>query len=144
MCPHVACGRPFGYKHLLQRHLARVHVERPTSNDDDDDADADESTVEAEADVGEPTKTRGTEMTIDMITGAAYTRCRSIHKLQCPYPDLSGLFTATEDSLDVPAGAEGCDYAFNRAYDLRRHLKAEHNIVLEKEAVDSWAKRKRP
>jgi len=30
---------------------------------------------------------------------------------------------------------------FGRAYDLRRHLRAVHGVVLDKAVVDAWARR---
>ena len=33
-----------------------------------------------------------------------------------------------------------CAYIFSRAYDLRRHLKAEHGLELDKEEVDGWVR----
>jgi len=33
-----------------------------------------------------------------------------------------------------------CEYVFSRAYDLRRHLRAEHDVDVEKDKVDEWVK----
>jgi len=38
------------------------------------------------------------------------------------------------------SASKACDYVFSRAYDLRRHLRAEHGVEAEKESVDDWVK----
>lgn len=35
---------------------------------------------------------------------------------------------------------KACDYVFSRAYDFRRHLRAEHGVDAEKDRVDEWVK----
>lgn len=37
-------------------------------------------------------------------------------------------------------GGPRCTYVFSRAYDLRRHLLAEHSLELEREVVDEWVR----
>lgn len=146
VCPHENCGRAFGYKHLLQRHLAKIHA--PPSSDSG-------SGVEGEQDETEPddpllgtheTDAEGAMDMIDVLTGKAYaTRAREAvkqaHKLQCPYPRLPPSFTS-EDSPGPASSTQenGCQYVFSRAYDLRRHLQAEHGIVVEREKVDEWVR----
>jgi general transcription factor IIIA len=135
VCPHPGCGRAFGYKHLLQRHTARLHTEG---------LDPDDTTPEmspAEDDAEEPElETQRLEMSaIDFLTGRAYaSRIRSSKALCCPYPSLQGLQGAFIPP-PVP-GVEPCPFVFSRAYDLRRHLRAEHGLEVSKDIADAWVK----
>lgn len=126
ICTYPDCNRAFGYKHLLQRHLTRVHV--PESEEED----GDESGAENERDAATPQPSVG--FSIDDLTGMSYqTQVRTTAKLECPYPDVSLL---VEESI---AGSSAkCQYVFTRAYDLRRHLKSEHGLDVEKEKADEW------
>ncbi|TFY83517.1 hypothetical protein EWM64_g506 [Hericium alpestre] len=161
VCSHASCGRAFGYKHLLLRHVARIHRKvTSSSSEEDEQADAEMSGTDGEGPAQEPeTKGKPTvPVDIDAITGKAYevrTQTASAHTLRCPYPEMRGL-EDTLAQLAIPSDAEDaemiswrrggtdpCDYVFNRAYDLRRHLKAVHEVELEKEVVDAWAKRQR-
>ncbi|KAI0704925.1 hypothetical protein BC835DRAFT_1315791 [Cytidiella melzeri] len=128
-CPHVACGRSFGYKHLLQRHLAKLHVTQCESI--------------STADEGEESSTEPVlQLDIDDITGKSYNnraaeQVSSSKKVRCPHPDLGSLLPeATNKSI-----SRQCDYVFSRAYDLRRHLKSEHGIDVEKDTVGVWVRR---
>ncbi|KZT74734.1 hypothetical protein DAEQUDRAFT_700735 [Daedalea quercina L-15889] len=162
-----ACGRTFGYKHLLQRHTAKAHAAIPASSESGSEADtgsgdsrdAQDSTDEdgdsdGQADVSKTTKSAVT-LSIGFITGAAYdarsqARLNSnTRSLQCPFPNLPPSFRRNEgndsgnaggDSTAPRAGGSQCLYVFSRAYDLRRHLLAEHEVDLEKEAVDEWVR----
>jgi hypothetical protein len=144
VCSHENCGSTFGYKHLLQRHLAKFHSEQADESDSAESTDEESST---------PTNTgKGKavqRMDIDTITGMAYAsnankRLASSNALRCPHPDLGAL-------VSIPASADGgmaaattskaCDYVFSRAYDLRRHLRAEHGVQVEKERADEWVRR---
>lgn len=133
VCPHNTCGKAFGYKHLLQRHLSKLHCSGdtlPTGVDHEDDASSEE----------DPTLDQ--QLDIDHITGRAYAvraqqKLASSRALRCPHPDLRSL-------VSVVAAAEHgqgqCDYVFTRAYDLRRHLRSEHKEEIEKEVVDNWVR----
>lgn len=68
--------------------------------------------------------------------------------LPCTYPDLSPFdiqITETPENVSAKRAAQiavgeiECEYVFGRAYDLRRHLRAVHGVVVEKEVVDRWA-----
>jgi hypothetical protein len=143
ICPHEGCNSTFGYKHLLQRHLAKVHSAHTGDSDSADPSD--------EEDNHETDKDNAVQqMNIDTITGFSYAsyaneRISSSKALRCPYPDL-GLLTPESgdpDGTDV-AGAsttKGCGYVFSRAYDLRRHLRAEHGVEVKKEKADEWVRR---
>jgi len=128
VCPHETCRRAFGYKHLLQRHLAKLHAPQsePNSLDEGDESLADENTVSL--------------MEISDITGKTY-RIQSkkqvsvLHRIQCPHPDLQGLLTGRPYSA---SNSKHCEYVFSRSYDLRRHLRSEHDVEVEKERVDRW------
>ncbi|KAH9857901.1 hypothetical protein C2E23DRAFT_746762 [Lenzites betulinus] len=155
VCPHEQCQRAFGYKHLLQRHLAKLHAPRSSSEDEDEYGDGPGSDSGSGADNDEPSDSAlmadGT-MDIDFITGSAYaTRAREAiqqaNKLQCPYPHLPAALSAEgspEDGAVAASAASSskrrndCQYVFSRAYDLRRHLQAEHGVSVEREKADKW------
>jgi hypothetical protein len=122
VCPHEACKRAFGYKHLLQRHLAKRHSASSASESSDEDATFFPTPAAAKLD-------------IDTITGnnyaqAASKKLKAAKALQCPYPHLDDL-AAVADGLP-------CDYVFSRAYDFRRHLQSEHDVIVDKDSVDLW------
>lgn len=132
VCPHDACRRAFGYKHLLQRHLGKLHKSdsKPTITIEEDDSS---SSTEG---------TSGRQVDVDDITGKAYAlraqrKLSSPDFLQCPHPDLSGL-VSTQAAVEYDQ--RQCEYVFSRAYDLRRHLQAEHGAGIEKDLVDMWVK----
>lgn len=93
-------------------------------------------------------------MEIDFITGSAYAAraqesLKQATKLQCPFPHLPSLLSSKEateeDGRSVPVASSSkrqttCQYVFSRAYDLRRHLRAEHDISSEREKVDEWVR----
>jgi general transcription factor IIIA len=144
VCPEKNCQRAFGYKHLLQRHTAKAHrLADPTLTHSASDESGTEDSPEDPPD----SNTLG----IDMITGKAYAE--AAHKkiaqavaLLCPYPHLDGItiLESAEGSATISPQPtflpQQCEYAFSRAYDLRRHLKAAHNLVAEKDHVDQWVK----
>jgi hypothetical protein len=62
--------------------------------------------------------------------------------LRCPHPAMEGLSsTISAESLELWSDTASCEYVFGRAYDLRRHLRAVHGVDLDKEIVDSWARK---
>ncbi|KAH0589146.1 hypothetical protein H2248_004912 [Termitomyces sp. 'cryptogamus'] len=143
ICPHDGCEQTYGYKHLLQRHLAKAH--HTTSDDDsphDDDPD--------ESDWGSGHKTSrkmtSTLLDIDTITGRSYAQRARANvanaiALFCPYPQLEGRMLAEKDAGEYgpqTSATRPCEYAFSRAYDLRRHLRATHGVNAIKESVDEW------
>ncbi|KAJ7668494.1 hypothetical protein DFH06DRAFT_1181869 [Mycena polygramma] len=119
VCPQ--CKQMFGYKHLLQRHVAKRHATSSSSESSDEDTGS--------------LPTPAANRDIDTITGSAYSRTareklKAATALQCPYPHLGGL-------AGVQSGPD-CDYVFSRAYDFKRHLQSEHNVVVDKDSVDRW------
>ena len=161
VCPEIGCARAFGYKHILQRHVARVHAAvrdqgqsgEARGRESDADADADADADEECSDAGEA---RGGPSGIDAMTGRLYAQRTAIgdsgptgagmgrlRQLRCPYPNLSGFSSSSSPLQHLQGAAAACEYAFGRAYDLRRHLEAVHGVVLEKEIVDMWARRVR-
>lgn len=141
ICPHETCARTFGYKHLLHRHLAKVHSSTTSASSSEDDTD------------DPPPKHSQTSdsLGIDIITGHSYaqrtrTNIANAVALLCPYPLLDGLdlisppngSTLVNDREKRLSTGHGCEYAFSRAYDLRRHLKAVHGLDAVKESVDDW------
>lgn len=153
-CPHESCSLAFGYKHLLQRHLAKLHQTRcgsghSASEFDGNDDDADSESSDCESPVH---KNSFPMLSIDAITGSAYAarakeRSQSGKALRCPYPHLTAIKTiscATQGaaeggpSTSSLTNAAGCDYFFSRVYDLRRHLRAVHEVEAGKESVDAW------
>jgi hypothetical protein len=84
-------------------------------------------------------------MDIDSITGNAYAmrahaRVQAFTALQCPFPDLGTLSSNTDACL---VGSSRCVYVFSRAYDLRRHLRAAHQVEAEREDVEEWVNEQR-
>lgn len=160
ICPHARCKRAFGYKHLLQRHLAKLHAPQSSSEsgEESDENPGPDSGVDSEGQSDEPSgdaPKADNAMDIDLITGSAYaTRAKEslMHatKLQCPYPHLPPSLSSEEapqeaglDSASASSRSKrktDCLYVFSRAYDLRRHLQAEHGVTVEREKVDEWVR----
>jgi len=144
ICSHSNCQRAFGYKHLLQRHVAKVHHSNTFSGPESGPSDTSEG-EHSETDPGEPSM-----FSIASITGDAYTtrsraQLSTTKTLQCPYPYLPVLLTGeAPDAVDSPSTSphhtSQCQYVFSRAYDLRRHMHAEHDLHFEKEAVEKWVR----
>lgn len=154
VCHFETCKHAYGYKHLLQRHLAKAHTVTtdPSSSSgvpysDDDDLPS----VDSES---EP----GTSF-IDTLTGTTYAqranaRLKDTKALRCPYPGIINLMClASADPAGHTSYSEApvkkgpdCDYVYSRAYDLRRHLKAAHGVDADKDGVDDWVikERRRP
>ena len=136
VCPHEHCKRSFGYKHLLQRHLAKLHAPQGASSDHEA-ADVDET--ESETDIGAG---------IDFLTGKAYIShakesLKQGVKLQCPFPHLPPQLTAEQEQVASSSKQTICQYVFSRAYDLHRHFHAEHGLDVAREKVDSWVRGKK-
>lgn len=132
VCPHVHCNSAFGYKHLLERHLSKLH----SSISVHVEAASEEEASATDAD--DP-------MDIEAITGKAYaTRSQNAMSIRCPYPDIDPL-VASSATLDGsgPSSSKTCEHVLTRAYDLRRHLRSEHGVDSEKEKVDAWVKAQR-
>ena len=138
VCPHHSCKRAFGYKHLLQRHLGKLHKSNTDTSRRDQSGDAETSTGD---DASKPTRPERC-LDIEEITGKAYAdraqqKLSLPRALRCPFPDLHGLTTTTEDRDHC---GKRCEYVFTRAYDLRRHLRSEHGEDFDKDRVDTWVK----
>ncbi|KAF9073499.1 hypothetical protein BDP27DRAFT_1288896 [Rhodocollybia butyracea] len=120
VCP--TCDAAFGYKHLLQRHVARLH----------DGVAVDESSS-SESDSDPPLKPN---LDIGTITGTTYAdRATEPKAIRCPFPHLNDItFTLCGDT----PGVLDCAYVFRRAYDLRRHLLAIHKVEASKSSIDTW------
>lgn len=131
VCAQEGCGKSYGYKHLLQRHVAQTHRQAESSDcfgDPEDD------------------NARGVRMDIGGITGRSYLeRSAKIKRpLRCPYPHFPSAFVSgrgLESSVLDPVAP--CEHVFGRAYDLRRHLLSEHGLAVEKRVVDAWAEGRR-
>ncbi|KAJ7502882.1 hypothetical protein B0H11DRAFT_1711385 [Mycena galericulata] len=131
-CPHESCGQTFGYKHLLQRHLAKHDIPSSASNSSD-------------ADINSLLKPPALNMDIDMITGKTYAqssreKLKAAKVLQCPYPDVNGFDLVPTLDNNVTNGGPTCGYVFSRAYDFRRHLQTAHDLVADKDSVDRWVR----
>ncbi|ESK93678.1 transcription factor iiia [Moniliophthora roreri MCA 2997] len=141
VCLHKGCERTFGYKHLLQRHQAKVHVTSGSSSESDSRSSSDDTPSEDEETGAKVAKTT-IGMNIDTLTGVSYT-ARSKQKLQngralhCPFPELDAIIHRRIQSAPQLSDST-CNYVFSRAYDLRRHLKAFHEVEADKESVEAW------
>lgn len=154
ICPREGCGQTYGYKHLLKRHLAKAHA-TAASVDDDETADDYETDDFGHTNGGKTTgKTKaGTSLDIDTITGHSYAKradasVANATALLCPYPKLDQIqFAMLDDpvvnSAQQPNTMRNCEYAFSRAYDLRRHLRAVHSLDAGKDSLDQWVKDKK-
>ncbi|KAF8813744.1 hypothetical protein BYT27DRAFT_7220110 [Phlegmacium glaucopus] len=132
ICHHPECNQAFGYKHLLQRHLAKAH---PSTQSELDSSSSGDEIVQK------------TGFDIDTITGEAYAKraeelVKSAKSLRCPYPHLQSLTVDLNlrACMDSSSSRRNCDYVFSRSYDLRRHLSASHDVNLPKETIDEWVK----
>ncbi|KAI0374296.1 hypothetical protein BV20DRAFT_961419 [Pilatotrama ljubarskyi] len=157
VCPHEHCKRAFGYKHLLQRHFAKLHAPENGTQAADESSHSSDSDSGVEGDSDHPSEaaheTSGA-MDIDLITGSTYAAhakesIKQATKLQCPYPHLPPLLSPEGADKGVTSSAAvyssskrkvDCQYVFSRAYDLRRHLQAEHGVEVEREKVDEWVR----
>lgn len=131
MCPHVHCNSAFRYKHLLERHLAKLHSSKSVGSE----------TASEE----EPATDTDDTMDIEAITGKAYTaRLQNAMSIRCPYPHVDALVAPTAP-LDASGSSpsKSCEHVLTRAYDLRRHLRSEHGVDTEKEKVDAWVRAQR-
>jgi len=154
ICSVEGCSRAFGYKHILQRHQVRRHHKGCAKAEDCEDcehhADADGESSETERPRPKKRRIQRAESpntsTINEITGVAYEERAAGRQvpLRCPHPAMGGLPSAPPaESLDMWGDAAPCEYVFGRAYDVRRHLRAVHGVVLDKDVVDRWARRMR-
>lgn len=119
----------FGYRHVMQRHLARKHPREQDS--------AEQSAVESAKDP-ESTVARTTDepSIMDLLTGKHYskplTTSRNIQRsLHCPWPNIAAAGSGT------PISGVQCTFIFSRVYDLRRHLRSEHGLEIEQEILDA-------
>lgn len=142
MCPHQDCAHSYGYKHLLQRHLAKAHPSQ--SGNDSDTGKTNLSGESDEDEVSVNTKGKAKQrMDIDAITGKAYAsqaleRVSASKALRCPYPHLDAIISRSDSNILESGRSRDCDYVFSRAYDLRRHLRAEHEIEADKDSVEKF------
>jgi hypothetical protein len=122
ICPYQDCRRAFGFKHLLQRHLARVHSNASSSGDGGNSSSDDVPALPP-----------------SIVPSSAQRNVSKIlqpRTISCPYPNLEDLCA----SSSAVTGAPACEYAFSRAYDLRRHLNAAHGVVIEKDIAEKWVR----
>lgn len=131
ICPREGCGKSYGYKHLLQRHLVQAHRAAESS---DCSSDPEEHNL------------KGVQMDIGRITGRSYLERNSKIKraLHCPHPNLPPSFTDRAPESSVIDSVDPCEHVFGRAYDLRRHLLSEHGLAVEKGVVEAWAESGKP
>lgn len=155
VCQEPGCERSFGYKHLLQRHVGKAHAPGPQSSSESEaEAQKDETySVESSGSDSPDDDQTTAAMSIDFITGNSYVahsreKIKSANVLRCPHPRLPALLLGgTSVSLtganngDPAADTASCQYVFSRAYDLRRHLRAEHGVEVEREDTDRWVRK---
>jgi general transcription factor IIIA len=129
-----------------------MHSDSANEDGDDEKDEGENSSVE-------DNRRDHAALDIDTITGKAYAfhaqlqLHQSRKTLRCPHPAVD-CFLPSSANISVtihstPASAPsassssrlsqaGCAYVFTRAYDLRRHLRSEHGIEVEKEVVEEW------
>jgi uncharacterized C2H2 Zn-finger protein len=152
-CDHAQCGRTFGYKHLLQRHMAKIHGIRSEGHDS--------SELGAQNSGRGIKRKNGTSMVveapfIEALTGKAYKRRGEVPEpssvstttpsptkasrkiIRCPWPHFSRR-NGDAGGMERGDHIQGqCEAIFHRAYDLRRHLKAGHALLVEKVELAAW------
>jgi hypothetical protein len=142
-CDQEGCDQKFGYKHLLQRHYAKIHgihsdMEKSSDKASEDDVmdTATDEDAESSPFIEELTGARkrrqklGGESQVGASSGHS-TKPKKI--IKCPWPHVfaeKGSITASKQ--------HNCSAILNRAYDLRRHLLADHALSVEKEEVAAW------
>jgi general transcription factor IIIA len=115
----------------MQRHLARKHPRRQMSEPPGEVPPGWEK--EAEQSHDEPSL-------LDLFTGKHYNRPSTGTKknvqrtIKCPWP---GIAHSNADTLLPTEFTSACEFLFSRAYDLRRHLLAEHGFEVEQEVLDA-------
>lgn len=114
----------------MQRHLARKHPRRQTP-EAPGKLSPEEKEVERSPD--EPSL-------LDLLTGKHYNRPSTGTKkniqrtIKCPWP---GVAHSNADTLSPMEFTSPCEFIFSRAYDLRRHLLAEHGFEVEQGVLDA-------
>ncbi|OAX35100.1 hypothetical protein K503DRAFT_746420 [Rhizopogon vinicolor AM-OR11-026] len=138
VCPHQHCSSAFGYKHLLERHMTKIHNTQSIAGTSELEGDTTSDTDCTDIDPAHSAE----PLSIDRITGHAYSlrsRMPASKTIQCPYPDVESLLLSPPD-IPLSSSAGRCAHFLFRAYDLRRHLKADHGLLGNKSKVDSWVK----
>ncbi|KIJ58546.1 hypothetical protein HYDPIDRAFT_87559 [Hydnomerulius pinastri MD-312] len=143
VCPHRHCRSAFGYKHLLERHLAKIHSSKSTQSEVSEDEATTTDTDGVDASDVLPS-TSLAHMDIEAITGKSYAaRSQRSTAIYCPYPHVDVLLASSALANDSSSSSKACEHVLTRAYDLRRHLKAEHGIDADRGKVDNWVKEQR-
>ncbi|SCZ87852.1 BZ3500_MvSof-1268-A1-R1_Chr2-3g05320 [Microbotryum saponariae] len=89
---------------------------------------------------------------IESITGYGYapaeenegSQAASKRQFPCPWPDIAELDhrVIVDDILCSPNGhtvqTSSCEYWFSRVYDVERHLRGAHQVVVEREELEQW------
>ncbi|KDE06418.1 hypothetical protein MVLG_03324 [Microbotryum lychnidis-dioicae p1A1 Lamole] len=89
---------------------------------------------------------------IESITGYGYapadederSQAASKRQFPCPWPDIAKLDhrIIVDDILCSPNGhivqTGSCEYWFSRVYDVERHLRGAHQVVVEREELEQW------
>lgn len=138
VCPHQHCSSAFGYKHLLERHLDKIHSAQSVTEASESEGG---TTNDTNCSDNESAHSAG-PLSIDRITGHTYSsrsRIATSKIIRCPYPDVENLLLSTPD-IALSGSSVRCAHILFRAYDLRRHLKADHGLIGDKSKVDSWVK----
>lgn len=149
----------FGYKHVLQRHLARKHPRAGRSNSlcrtvpaalvSRHDADYEEDIFHDETDavLGEDDDEDEDDL-LAQLTGKHYHKTTSSshskRTISCPWPHIltthplspSSPTSQAQSPFTSPIKLNNCSFKFSRSYDLRRHLKAEHGYDVSQNDLD--------
>ncbi|THH12074.1 hypothetical protein EW145_g244 [Phellinidium pouzarii] len=142
VCSIDECGASFGYKHLLRRHVARLHSTETGQGQDDFSDERDEAAEDSISQMTLKLSHKEPASAIDLLTGKAYDdrakeRILSQHALVCPYPNMPTLTTESSTfAQPLPSVVTDCTYVFSRAYDFHRHLLSAHGVEVGREQTD--------
>jgi general transcription factor IIIA len=92
-----------------------------------------------------PRKDKATVPLLDLLTGHNYAPASASHPssstrtIPCPYPDILDL---VEEERAGDVQHPPCGYWFGRIYDLERHLKGTHGLVVERDELEEYMESK--
>lgn len=120
----------------LEQHVARTHHALPSPLVLDDPSPSVPVQMQRPP---PPRKDKATASLLDLLTGHNYAPASPSHPststrtIPCPYPGILDIVEedARDDASNLP-----CEYWFGRIYDLERHLKGTHGLVIDRDELE--------